>query len=124
MRTADIEIGGVYAYSSYEGLVKIRILEKGLRSSSYSNQRSGVRFERLDGARVRNDRAKARSIEPWTERHDARLSTDKERKEREERAARVGQRLGIDVFMRYGRRVEVFEDDFYALAEKLGVSTD
>lgn len=124
MRATDIEIGGEYAFAHFNGLEKIRVTQKGVRSSDWSQRADAVRFEHVAGHQHATDIARTRAIEPWSERHDKRLQREVEKVDRDERIRRVASRLGVPIISEYGSWVRMLDTDLFELAQRLGVETD
>lgn len=124
MQTKDIVIGELYAMGEFGRLAQVRVTEKGLPGSGFgrTQRKDGVRFEVVkgDAGRGPSNRATSRQIEPWSSKHEAKLARDAEAILLDQRVSRVADRL--DVLAIYsGSRVSMRSEDFFRLAERLGV---
>jgi hypothetical protein len=124
MQTKDIVVGGLYAVGEFGSLAQVRVTEKGLPGSGFgrTQRNDGVRYEIVkgDAGRGRSNRATSRQIEPWSSKHEAKLARDAAAILLDQRISRVADRL--DVLAIYsGHRVSMQTEDFFKLAERLGV---
>lgn len=125
MRQADIEIGGEYAWGSFHGLSRVRVTDKGRKTSDWSSRVNAVEVEHVAGWPFEGRKvAQTRDLAPWEQRHDDRLERERVSAERAERIARVADRLNVAAAAMHGHWVRIEDADFFALAERLGVDTD
>lgn len=127
MRSADIEIDGVYALVDYNHIAKVRVLEKGLPGSGYGPHRKndGIRFEKVDatgpvsGRHPRAQHTTSRYLHPWEQRYDDRLREAKEDDERETEVETFATNEGLHSMRYTGGRVVMDWEDYLRLAELL-----
>lgn len=126
MRQTEIEIGGEYAWGSYHGLSKVRVVEKGVATHSWRGaKKDGVRVEHVAGTPLRGIRVVAtRDMALWEAKHDQRLERERLQAERIERIERIGGRLNVVVMADVCGVVRLHDADFFELAERLGVGMD
>lgn len=124
MRQADIDTKAEYAWESFNGLSRVRVVERGVKLTAYHTKATGVRVEHVGGWPFEGRKVvQARDIAPWEERHDKRLEREHAARLRAERIGRVGARLDVAVDPMHSHWVRITDDSLFQLAERLGVDT-